>query len=169
MKKNIFATILLLLITLQVFGQKHEDFPSVEKFYDSLIENLKYYPDVLQDSCIATISLMKIHYDNNGELQSIDFSDSTHPVFITYIQEFRNKLNFKSIYQDLKQKGYADNKVLIPLQIDTEKVDGCKSTLSSNDLMKLYFFNGKPCAGEYFLYPYVYVRIVEGKAHEENF
>lgn len=62
-----------------------------------------------------------------------------------------------------------NNKVLIPLQIDTEKVDGCKSTLSSTDLMKSYFFNEKPYAGEYFLYPYVYVRIVEGKEHEEHF
>ncbi|MGE8377429.1 MAG: hypothetical protein ACN6PN_03735 [Sphingobacterium sp.] len=169
MKKNIFTIILVFLATMQVFGQKNADFPSVEKFYNSVIENLKYYPDALQDSCIGTITLIKIHFDDNGELQSIDFSDSAQPVFVKYIQEIRNRLNFKSIYQDLKQKGHVDNKVLIPFQIDTEKMDECKSTISSTDLMKLYVFDGKPCAGEYFLYPYIYVRIVAGKEHEEHF
>jgi len=73
MKKNILATILIFLATLQVFGQKNQNFPSVEKFYDSILANLKYYTDALQDSCIATITLMKIHFADNGELHSIDF------------------------------------------------------------------------------------------------
>ena len=112
---------------------------------------------------------MKIQFDNNGKLQPIGFSDSAHPDFAKHIQKIADRLNFKSIYLDLKQKGHANNIVLIPIQIDFEKMDQCKSTISSADIMKLYLFNGNTLSGKYFLYPNLYFRLVIGKAHEEHF
>jgi len=166
MKKYFLVTVLFLSISLTVFGQKNNDFPSFEKFYSSLAVSLKY-PIELQDSCIPTITLMKIIFDNTGKIESLSFSDSAHPKFVEYMQKIKSELDFNSIYNDLHLKN--NNAILIPLQIDFEKMDKCKSTISSANLKKLYLFEGKPLSGEYFLYPYVYANYVVGRVQEEHF
>ena len=168
MKKNIFATMLLFLTTLQVFGQKNADLPSFEKFYANVTRTVKY-PQILQDNCASTLTLVKIVFDSAGEIQSLSFSDSAHPKFVEYMQTIKSELDFKSIYIDLKKIGYPTKPVLIPFCIDFEKIGECRSRISTYDLKNLYLFSGKQFSGEYFLYPNIYFRIVVGKPHEEHF
>ncbi|WP_343558957.1 hypothetical protein [Sphingobacterium sp.] len=164
MKKFFLITGLFLFISLTVCGQKNDDFPSFEKLYSSLAVHFKY-PEELKDHCIPTITLMKLQFDNDGEILDIVFSDSAHPLFVDYMQKIRDDLDFKSIYTDLKNKGYTSKTVLIPFQIDSEKIGECISTISSADLKKVYLFSGKPSSGEYFLYPSIYFRIVVGRTN----
>ncbi|MCS4224677.1 hypothetical protein [Sphingobacterium sp. BIGb0165] len=168
MKKNIFAAILLFLTTLQAFGQKNADFPSFEKFYASVMSTLSY-PQILQDNCASTLTLIKVIFDSSGEIQSLSFSDSAHPKFVEHMQTIKNELDFKSIYIDLKKIGHSTKPVLIPFCIDFEKIGECRSRISSYDLLNLFLFSGKQFSGEYFLYPNIYFRYVVGRTHEEHF
>ncbi|MCS3557613.1 MULTISPECIES: hypothetical protein [unclassified Sphingobacterium] len=165
MKTYFFSTLLLLFISLNGFCQKSDEFPSFEKFYSSISETLKYPPE-LRDSCIATIALMKVNFNSNGGTPTISFSDSAHDSFVKYVQNIKGKLDFNSIYVDLKKKGYESKTVLIPLQFDSEKIFECNSAISSSTIMKLYLFDGKPCSGEYVMYPSVYFKVVVGQTHE---
>ncbi len=164
MKKYIFTTLLLLFVSLNSFCQKTEEFPSFEKFYSSISKTLKYPPE-LRDSCIATVTIMKVNFGSVGRTPTISFSDSAHPSFVEYLQKIKGQLDFKSIYEDLKEKGYESKTVLIPLQFDSEKIIVCNSTISSSSLIKLYLFNGKPVAGDYIIYPAVYFKVVVGQTH----
>ena len=165
MKIKIIVAILLILNYCTVFGQKNVEFPSYEKFYSTFIEHLKY-PSELQNKCVPTITLMKVTFTNTGELDFINFSDSATPEFVDLIQNIKNKLDFKSIYTDLRSKKKDINPVLIPIQIDFEKIGECTSTISSGNLQKLYRFSGKPMAGEYFMYPDIYCKYTVGRKNE---
>jgi len=164
MKRIFLVTVLYFFISLTLFGQKNDDFPSFERVYSSLAVHFKY-PEELKDHCIPTITLMKLQFDNKGEVQNIVFSDSAQPRFVDYMQKIKNDLDFKSIYTDLKNKGYTSKTVLIPFQIDSEKIGECISTISSSNLKKVYLFSGKPSSGEYFLYPCIYFKIVVGRTN----
>ncbi|MGE8426260.1 MAG: hypothetical protein ACN6O7_00220 [Sphingobacterium sp.] len=164
MKTFFLTTLLLLFISLNGFCQKSEEFPSFEKFYSSIAETFKYPPE-LRDSCIATITMMKVNFGSDGGTPTISFSDSAHPSFAEYMQKIKGQLDFKSIFEDLKKNGYESKTLLIPLQFDSEKIFECKSTISSPTLMKLYLFKGKPCSGEYIIYPAVYFQVVVGQTH----
>lgn len=165
MKIKIIVAILLILNCCTVFGQKNDEFPSYEKFYSTFAEYLKY-PAELQNKCIPTITLMKITFTNTGELDFINFSDSAAPEFVELMQNIKNKLDFKSIYTDLRSKQKDINPVLIPIQIDFEKIGECTSTISSGNLQKLYRFSGKPISGKYFMYPEIYCKYVVGRTIE---
>lgn len=171
MKKIFLVTVFCFFISLTLFGQidqKNDDFPSFEKFYSSVMSTVRY-PQILQDNCASTLTLIKIIFDKNGEVESLSLSDSAHPKFVEYMQEIKNKLDFKSIYIDLKNKGFSSKPVLIPFCIDFEKIGECRSRISSSDLLNLYLFSGKQFSGEYFLYPNIYFRYVVGKPHKESF
>jgi hypothetical protein len=165
MKTFFLTTLLLFFISLNGHCQKNDQFPSFEKFYSSISETLKYPPE-LRDSCIATITLMKVNFGSNGGTPTISFSDSAHPSFSEYMQTIKGRLDFNSIYEDLKKMGYESKTVLIPLQLDSEKIFECNSIISSATLMKLYLFDEKPCSGEFVMYPSVYFKVVVGQTHQ---
>ncbi|WP_343565234.1 hypothetical protein [Sphingobacterium sp.] len=167
MRKFILVTAVLLIISQIALGQKNNDFPSFEKFYSSLTHTMRY-PSILQENCASTLTLIKVIFDNKGEIDSLTFSDSAHPKFVEYMQTIKGQLDFKSIYIDLKQKGYESKPILIPICIDFEKIGECRSRITS-DLKNMYLFSGKQFSGEYFLYPNIYFRYVVGKTHEEHF
>ncbi|QMV67128.1 hypothetical protein HS960_05420 [Sphingobacterium paramultivorum] len=158
---KIFITILAILNTYTAFGQKYVDFPSFEKFYSTFGELLKY-PDGLETKQPSTVTLMKINFAANGEVQSISFSDSAFPKFVDLIQKMENKFDFKSIYEDIKIKHNSAAQVIIPIQIDYEQIGEWQSKISSDNIKKLYFFDGKPISGEYFFYPNIYYKYVVG-------
>lgn len=162
---KIFITILTILNTLTAFGQKYVDFPSFEKFYSNFGEHLKY-PAGFESKQPSTVTLMKINFAGNGEVQSVSFSDSAFPKFVDLMQTMKDKFNFKSIYEDIKVKHKNAEQVIIPIQIDYEKIGEWQSEISSNDIKKLYFFNGKPISGEYFLYPNIYYKYVIGRVNQ---
>lgn len=165
MKIRIIIAILLAFNYCTVFGQKNDEFPSYEKFNSSFAEHLKY-PAELQKKCATTFTLMKVTFDSKGQVEFLSFSDSAAPEFISLMQEIKDKLDFKSIYTDLKKKKKDIKQVLIPVHIDFEKMDGCKSTISSANLQKVYRFAGTPISGEYFMYPALYGRYVLGRTFE---
>lgn len=165
MKIRIIIAILLIFNYCTVFGQKNDEFPSYEKFNSSFAEHLKY-PAELQKKCATTFTLMKVTFASSGEVEILSFSDSAEPEFVSLMQEIKDKLDFKSIYTDLKTKQKELKEVLIPIHIDFEKMDECKSTISSANLQKVYRFAGTPISGEYFMYPALYGRYVVGRTIE---
>lgn len=158
-------TLLAIFSSSVSFGQKNIEFPSFEKFYSNFGENLRY-PSGLQDEWPSTITLMKINFTGNGDVQSISLSDSAFPQFVHLMEKMKEKLDFNSIYQDIKAKQKDVKQVLIPIHIDYEKIDVWKSSISSEDFKKLYVFNGKPISGKYFLYPNIYYKYVAGRVNE---
>lgn len=162
---KIFITILTILNTFTAFGQKYVDFPSFEKFYSNFGEYLKY-PDGLETKQPSTVTLMKISFAGNGEVQSISFSDSALPKFVDLMQKVKNKFDFKSIYEDVKVTHNSAEQIIIPIQIDYEKIGEWQSKISSDDIKKLYFFSGKPISGEYFFYPNIYYKYVVGRINQ---
>lgn len=165
MKINLLATIIALLSYTPVFGQKYIDFPLFEKFYSNFGEHLKYTNE-LKDVPLSTLTLMKINFSANGEVQSVSFSDSALPQFVEFMQKVENKIDFNYIYEDIKGKLRSRLEVLVPIHIDYEKMDEWKSTTSLENIKNLYFFNGKPISGDYFLYPNIYFKYVIGRINQ---
>jgi len=106
---------------------------------------------------------MVISFDQSGKINSLRFSDSAYPQFIEEVQRIRDNIDFESLYMDLKSLGKENEKVIIPIQIDTGVVDECESGILQFDLMNLYLFDKKPLKGKYFLHKKISSKILMGR------
>jgi hypothetical protein len=107
-----------------VYAQDKGKIDNYKKFENSFLRNFKY-PAQLQERCIPILTLMVISFDQSGEINSLRFSDSAYPQFIAEVKRIRDNIDFESLYMDLKSLGKENEKIIIPIQIDTGVFDEC--------------------------------------------
>lgn len=163
MKSIKFIMIILYSIINSVYAQDKGKIDNFKKFENSFLRNFKY-PAQLQERCIPVLTLMVISFDQFGKINSLSFSDSAYPQFIQEVQRVRDNIDFESLYMDLKSLGKENEKIIIPIQIDTGVIDECDSGILQFDLINLYLFDSKPLKGKYFLYKKILSKIFMARA-----
>lgn len=157
MKNIILLFFTLTFLNTFVSAQKNNDYKGYEAFYKSFNTYFKY-PQQLSKRCIPVYTIMMIKFGKKGNIDSIQFSDSAFPQFVSEVIRIKNNLNFKSIYNDLVDRNRNNDVVLIPIHIDTEQIGGCKSTIIPQDIVDLFKFSGERLTGNYFMYPGIYFK-----------
>lgn len=161
--RTVKSILTILYITIHsVYAQDKGKIDNYQTFENSFLRNFKYPPQ-LQERCIPVLTLMVISFDQSGKITSLRFSDSAYPQFIEEVQRIRDNIDFESLYMDLKSLGKENEKVIIPIQIDTGVVDECESGILQFDLMNLYLFDKKPLKGKYFLHKKISSKILMGR------
>jgi len=155
--------IILYVMINSVYAQDKGKIDNFKKFENSFLRNFKY-PAQLQERCIPVLTLMIISFDQSGKINSLNFSDSAYPQFIQEVQRVRDNIDFESLYMDLKSLGKENEKIIIPIQIDTGIIDECDSGILQFDLINLYLFGSKPLKGKYFLYKKILSKIFMARA-----
>ncbi|WP_400263065.1 hypothetical protein ACFX5U_08350 [Sphingobacterium sp. SG20118] len=107
---------MMMLLCIKGIAQALDDYGPSSEFKKSLGLNLKYPPDLIRDSIPSFITL-KVLFDGKDTSCTIDFSDNAHPQVIKEFLRIKDKLNFKSVYKDLKITNHQIP-VLIPIQIE---------------------------------------------------
>jgi len=163
MKSIKFIMIILYVMINSLYAQDKGKIDNFKKFENSFLRNFKY-PAQLQERCIPVLTLMVISFDQSGKINSLSFSDSAYPQFIQEVQRVRDNIDFESLYMDLKSMGKENEKIIIPIQIDTGVIDECESGILQFDLINLYLFDSKPLKGRYFLYKKILSKIFMARA-----
>jgi hypothetical protein len=163
MKSIKFIMIILYVMINSLYAQDKGKIDNFKKFENSFLRNFKY-PAQLQERCIPVLTLMVISFDQSGKINSLSFSDSAYPQFIQEVQRVRDNIDFESLYMDLKSMGKENEKIIIPIQIDTGVIDECDSGILQFDLINLYLFDSKPLKGRYFLYKKILSKIFMARA-----
>ncbi|PUV25093.1 hypothetical protein [Sphingobacterium athyrii] len=163
MKAIKFILIIIFAMVNSVYAQDKGKIDNFKKFENSFLRNFKY-PAQLQERCIPILTLMVISFDQSGKIKSLRFSDSAYPQFIAEVQRIRDNIDFESLYMDLKSLGKENEKIIIPIQIDTGVFGECESGIFQFDLINLYLFENKPLQGKYFLYHKILSKIFMARA-----
>ncbi|KKO92469.1 hypothetical protein AAW12_05050 [Sphingobacterium sp. Ag1] len=163
MKSIKFILIILYAMINSVYAQDKGKIDNYKKFENSFLRNFKY-PAQLQERCIPVLTLMVISFDQTGKINSLHFSDSAYPQFIEEFRRIQDNIDFESLYMDLKSLGKVNEKIIIPIQIDTGVIDECESGILQFDLINLYLFDNKPLKGKYFLYKKILSKIMTARA-----
>lgn len=150
------VTLLILLTTVSLIGYSqsvnNEDYPSL--FKKSFTINFRL-PKSLENAGTPVFTLMKIGFNNRGEVNKLEFSDSAPKEFIEEMNRIKDKINFQAIYKDLHISN-SDIQVLIPVQVDAYKPSLGPLSVEKDVLDKLYLFKGKIVTGSYLFYEKIY-------------
>ncbi|WP_210353500.1 hypothetical protein [Sphingobacterium tabacisoli] len=146
------VTLLILLTTLSLTGYSqsgdNEDYLSL--FKRSFAINFRL-PKSLEDVGTSVFAIMKIGFNNKGEVDKLEFSDSAPKEFIEEMNRIKDKVNFHAIYKDLRISD-PDIQVLVPIQLDAYKPSLGPLSVQKDVLDKLYLFKGKTITGSYLFY-----------------
>lgn len=158
MKKIYSLLICILLILSHVFAQDSISSDKYSKFERSFLSAIKY-SDQLLDRCIPTLTTMKLKFNEQGELDSLSFSDSAFPQFVDEVIAKKNQIDFRSLFEELRSLGKQDLWILVPIQFDTKIGGRCESAIRPYDLEHSTIFLGKPLTGKYYLHKKIYGKV----------
>lgn len=158
MKKAIIFLLAMTLLINYAVSQQKDPNPGFAEFNRSFSKNFKY-PFQLEDRCISTVTLMMVTFRSDGSVDLIEFSDSVLDQFKNEFFKVKDKIDFKSVFNDIININQENKVVVIPIFIESEKTGplGCESNIIASDLKNLYNFSGKPISGNYYLYSGLYI------------
>ncbi|WP_223583013.1 hypothetical protein [Sphingobacterium sp. GVS05A] len=102
---------------------------------------------------------MKLKFNEQGELDSLSFSDSAFPQFADEVIAKKDQIDFRSLFEELHSVGKQDLWILVPIQFDTKIGGRCESAIRPYDLEHSTIFLGKPLIGKYYLYKKIYGKV----------
>lgn len=144
--------IFLLISSVSVLSaQEKQSEDLFSQFEHSFVKNFKIPPQ-LHERCLPIITIMSITFDEYGNVNSLNFSDSAYPQFIQELLRIKDKIEFKLLYKEISALGKQKENILIPIQINPGIIGVCAAHVLQFDLLNLYLFDKKPLEGKYFLY-----------------
>ena len=148
---EIYLTAIMLFVSISVLAQTDSSSDAYQKFKSSFLLSVKY-PEQLTQRCIPTITMMKVRFNEEGTVDTIIFSDSAYPQFVSEVNKKKDEIAFHYLYEDTRRADRQKEWILIPIHIDTDMIGKCSSIVLPFDMKHLYMFSGKPLVGKYYLY-----------------
>lgn len=159
--------IVLLLVLIGIYSIGCAQHPQNEnekntRFRYSFDANFTYLNSLVATKA-SIFAVILVNFNGSGKIQDIKFSDGAPPKFISEITRIKDKVDFKSMYDELGGNG-SNMQVLIPVQIDAMQMAGGGVPIAQKDLDNMYLFKGQPIVGEYVFYP-----AINYKYHYNNY
>ena len=132
------------------------------QFRSSFDTNFTYLNSLVATKA-SIFAVILVSFNGSGKIKDIKFSDGAPPKFISEIIRIKDKVDFKSMYDELGGNT-SDMQVLIPVQIDALQMAGGGVPIAQKDLDNMYLFKGQPLTGEFVFYP-----AINYKYHYNNY